>query len=94
MDRDCYRVVADCGVFVEIAWPHIAPKIPQTMISKWRQFFLVFTFDQHNLPKSCRIKSDLNLLQAALTPKQVLSRTMFSQKCKRADPQGRYVVQI
>lgn len=26
-DWDCYRVVADCGVFVRIAWPHL-PKNP------------------------------------------------------------------
>ena len=27
VDWDCYRVVADCGVFVRIAWPHL-PKNP------------------------------------------------------------------
>jgi hypothetical protein len=23
VDWDCYRVVADCGVFVRMAWPHL-----------------------------------------------------------------------
>jgi len=27
VDWDCYRVVADCGVFVRMAWPHL-PKNP------------------------------------------------------------------
>lgn len=27
VDWDCYRVVAECGVFVRIAWPHL-PKNP------------------------------------------------------------------
>jgi hypothetical protein len=27
VDWDCYRVVADCGVFIRIAWPHL-PKNP------------------------------------------------------------------
>jgi hypothetical protein len=27
VDWDCYRVLADCGIFVRIAWPHL-PKNP------------------------------------------------------------------
>ena len=27
VDWDCYRIVADCGVFVRMAWPHL-PKNP------------------------------------------------------------------
>jgi hypothetical protein len=28
VDWDCYRVVADCGIFVRIAWPHLSKNPP------------------------------------------------------------------
>jgi hypothetical protein len=28
VDWDCYRVVADCGVFIRVAWPHLLKNPP------------------------------------------------------------------